>query len=103
MTTFLTNILLLLELARIIAGETPGCPLQAKIAVGHVHSRNAVWYGRATPSALDWYAALNWQNYPDPTHGAGHLIHPDDRDRMPWLTKQTAAWTCAHTAVEAWR
>lgn len=45
MTTFLTNLLLLLELARIIAGETPGCPLQAKIAVGHVHSRNEVWYG----------------------------------------------------------
>lgn len=100
---FARHFLLLLELARIMAGETPGCTLDAKIAVGHVHSRNTVWFARATPTAMDWYAALTWQDYDDPTHGAGYLIHPADRKNMPWLKKQTAAWTCLHTTIQAWR
>jgi len=99
----MTNLLAALALAAIIAGEAPGCSAEAKLAVANVHSRNAVWYGDAQPTALDLYVALNWQNYPDPTHGATYLIHPTDRERMPWLAERTAQWTCQHTALEAWR
>lgn len=99
----MTNLLAALALAAIIAGEAPGCSAEAKLAVANVHSRNAVWYGDAQPTALDLYVALNWQQYPDPTHGATYLIHPTDRERMPWLVEQTGAWTCASTELEAWR
>lgn len=99
----MTNLLAALALAAVIAGEAPGCPLEAKLAVAHVAQRNAVWYGSAEPTALDWYVALNWQDYADPTGGAAFLIHPTDRSRMPWLVEQTAAWTCASTELEAWR
>lgn len=99
----MTNLLLALQLARIIAGEAPGCDLDAKLAVAHVHSRNPVWYGDAEPTALDVFVALRWQDYADPTGGAAYLIHPDDRTRMPWLVERTAAWTCEHTQLEAWR
>lgn len=92
-----------MELARIIAGEAPTCDIDAKLAVAHVYQRNAVWYGSAEPTALDLYVALNWQQYPDPTDGATYLIHPTDRERMPWLVEQTGAWTCASTELEAWR
>ena len=98
----MTNLLAALALAAIIAGEAPGCSAEAKLAVANVHSRNAVWYGNAQPTALDIYVALNWQHYPDPTGGAAFLIHPTDRLRMPWLVEQTAAWTCNGTALEAW-
>lgn len=99
----MSNLLAALALAAIIAGEAPGCSAEAKLAVANVHSRNAVWYGNAQPTALDLYVALNWQQYPDPTHGATYLIHPTDRERMPWLVEQTGAWTCASTELEAWR
>jgi hypothetical protein len=99
----LTNLLLALALARIIAGEAPGCDITAKLAVAHVHSRNAVWFGDAEPTALDLYVALHWQEYDDPTGGAAYLIHPTDRGRMPWLVEQTAAWVCPGTALEAWK
>ncbi len=98
----MTNLLLALALARVIAGEAPGCPIDAKLAVANVHSRNAVWFGDAAPAAIDLYVALRWQDYADPTGGAAYLIHPTDRVRMPWLVEQTAAWTCPGTALEAW-
>ena len=98
----MTKIIIALALARIIAGEAPGCDITAKLAVAHVHSRNQVWFGDAEPTALDLYVALYWQEYPDPTGGAAYLIHPDDRVRMPWLVERTAAWTCPGTALEAW-
>jgi hypothetical protein len=99
----LTNLLLALALARIIAGEAPGCDITAKLAVANVHSRNQVWFGDAEPTALDVWVALNWQKHPDPTGGAAYLIHPTDRVRMPWLVEQTAAWTCSGTELEAWK
>ena len=98
----MTNLLLALALARIIAGEAPGCPIDAKLAVANVHSRNAVWFGDAAPTALDLYVAMHWREYDDPTGGAVYLIHPDDRSRMPWLVERTAQWTCNGTALEAW-
>ena len=99
----MTNLLAALALAAVIAGEAPGCPIDAKLAVAHVAQRNDVWYGSAEPTALDLFVALNWQQYPDPTDGATYLIHPTDRERMPWLVEQTGAWTCASTELEAWR
>ena len=107
-TMHMTNIILAFTLARIIAGEAPGCPIEAKLAVAHVHSRNEVWFGNAEPTALDLYVALHWQDYDDPTGGAAYLIHPTDRwrddgsVRMPWLVERTAAWTCGGTELEAW-
>lgn len=98
----MTNILLVLALARIIAGEAPGCPFDAKLAVAHVHSRNSVWYGDAEPTALDLFVALRWQDYADPTGGAAYLISPSDRSRMPWLVERTASWQCEATEIEAW-
>ena len=103
MLLLMSNLLAALALAAIIAGEAPGCSAEAKLAVANVHSRNAVWYGDAQPTALDLYVALNWQQYPDPTGGAAFLVHPDDVQRMPWLVERTAAWTCAGTALEAWK
>lgn len=100
--TTMTNLLLALALARIIAGEAPGCDMTAKLAVAHVHSRNAVWFGDAEPTATDLYIALHWQEYDDPTGGAVYLIHPDDRARMPWLEQRTAVFTCLATRLEAW-
>lgn len=97
------NFLLALALARIIAGEAPGCPVEAKLAVAHVHERNQVWFGDASPTTLDMFIALHWRNYPDPTDGATYLIQPSDRGRMPWLREQTATWTCAYTSLEAWK
>ena len=98
----MTNLLAALALAAVIAGEAPGCPLEAKLAVAHVYQRNDVWYGSAEPTALDLFVALRWQDYADPTGGAAYLIHPTDRVRMPWLVERTAAWTCNGTALEAW-
>lgn len=98
----MTNLIAALALAAIIAGEAPGCPIDAKLAVAHVAQRNAVWYGSAEPTALDWYVALNWQQHADPTGGARYLIHPTDRERMPWLEQRTAVFTCPGTRLEAW-
>lgn len=97
------ELLIALALARIIAGEAPGCDMTAKLAVAHVYQRNRVWFGDADPTAADLWAALNWRRFPDPTHGAQYLIHPDDRRKMPWLREQMAQWTCQHTELEAWR
>ena len=104
----MTNLLLALELARVIAGEAPGCPIVAKLAVAHVHSRNAVWFASAQPTATDIYVALRWQDHADPTHGAMYLSHPTDRwredgsERMPWLEQRTALFICPGTSLEAW-
>ena len=66
-----------LALARVIAGETPGCPFEAKLAAAHVAQRNDVWYGDAEPGSLDLAAALWWRGWP--------------RMAMRW-ERPTAAW-----------
>jgi len=92
-----------LALARIIAGETPGCSFEAKLAVAHVAQRNAVWYGDAEPGAWDLAAALWWRRYPDPTDGAQFLLGPGDAERLaPWLGERTGRWVCPGTFVESW-
>lgn len=97
------DLVLALALARVLAGETPGCPVEAKIAAAHVHSRNAVWFGDAEPAKTDWAVALVWATLPDPSDGAQYFIGPGDAARMPWLQERTARWECGGTWVEAWR
>lgn len=91
-----------MALAAVLAGETPGCPVEAKIAAAHVASRNEVWFARATPGAVDLAVALVWEALPDPTAGAGYFIGPGDAARMGWLEQRTGRWECAGTWVESW-
>lgn len=93
-----------LALARVIAGETPGCGFEAKLAVAHVAQRNAVWYGDAEPGALDLAAALWWSRWPDPTDGALFLLGPGDAAKLAGhLGERTGRWVCPGTFVESWR
>ena len=103
------TILIALELARVIAGETPGCSIEAKLAVAHVAANRIEagivggWFGDADPEPIDRVVALFWHKTPDPTDGALYLIGPGDIDKMPWLKQRTGRWECAHTWVESWR
>ena len=105
----MTNILLALALARIIAGEAPGCPVEAKVATAWVyHNRieqgiQGGWFGDGEPTVTDTQIARFWWMWPDPTDGALYMIHPSDRAKMPWLVERTAQWTCTGTALEAWK
>ena len=98
----LSTLIASLALAAIIAGEAPGCPFEAKLAVAHVAQRNPVWYGNAEPTASDILAALTFAQYPDPTDGALFLIGPGDAARMTGLGKRTARFECNGTWLEAW-
>lgn len=102
--TWIKAMVAALELARVIAGETPGCPVEAKLAVGHVHSRNMVWYGDADPKPVDLIVALTWQNWPDPTAGAQYLLGPHDAAKLAGhLGARSARWQCPGTFVEAYQ
>jgi hypothetical protein len=106
---WLISLALVCSLARIIAGETPGCSMQAKLAVAHVyHNRLAVgieggWFGDADPQQVDVAAVWLARWTPDPTAGALYMIGPGDRQRMPWLQTRTGRWECSSTWVESWR
>lgn len=76
--SLMRQLLLALELARVIAGEAGGCPTLGALAVAHVAERNDVWYGDADPSARDLAVALVWRAWPDPTEGALFLLGPGD-------------------------
>lgn len=109
------ELLIALQLARVIAGETPGCSLEAKLAVAWVADnrvRQSVvqqwdegWYGNADPEHVDVVIALIWPALPDPTDGALYLIGPGDKTRMPWLANlaQSNRWECAGTHLEAYK
>jgi len=99
----LSTLIASLALAAIIAGEAPGCPFEAKLAVAHVAQRNPIWYGNAEPTAGDLLAALTWAQYPDPTHGALFLIGPGDAAKMAYLGKRTARLECNGTWLEAYK
>jgi len=92
------------ELASVIAGETPTCSLEARIAVAHVYQVNDTWYGYAQPQALDWYAALYWERYPDPTNGATFMFGPGDLAKVSWAVEPTG-WsvTCPGTSLTSYR
>lgn len=103
------HFLLCLALARIVAGETPGCPFVAKVAAVQVFENRQVagieggWYGDADPLAEDWLAVRWAPLMPDLVAGALYFIGPGDRERMPWLRQRTGRWQCAGTWVESWQ
>ena len=96
-------------LAAIIAGEAPGCSLEAKIAVGQVHANrieagiDGGWFGYDDPTLADVQAAMVASAYPDTVAGALYMIGPGDRERMPWLTERTGRWDCPGTFLDSWR
>lgn len=96
-------------LARVIAGETPGCGFDAKVAAAWVYENrleagiDGGWFGDAEPTLDDWLAAIWWAAFDDPTGGALFFIGPGDGARMPWLVERTGRWVCPGTWVEAWR
>ena len=99
-----------LELARVIAGETPGCSVEAKLAVAHVAANRVEqgivehpldgWFGDADPEPIDFLVALYWHKLPDPTGGAIWMIGPGDN--LPWKKTRTGRWECPATWVESW-
>jgi hypothetical protein len=111
----MTQILIALQLARVIAGEAPGCSIDAKLAVAWVADNRVQqrvvekwregWYGDRAPQATDLAVALLWPSLPDPTGGATFLVGPGDAPRMPWLAGMTRArrWQCPGTYLEAYR
>lgn len=90
-----------MELARIIAGETPTCGLAAKLAVAHVYENRLEagiaggWSGDADPTGLDTATTLLFRSLPDPTGDALYAIGYGDRERIEalgygaWLDKLT--------------
>ncbi len=105
------TLLIALELARVIAGETPGCPVEAKLAVAHVAANRVDqgivehplegWFGNADPEPSDLIVALRWSSMPDPTGGAIWMLGPGDH--LPWAKERTRRWECPATWVESWR
>lgn len=105
----MTNVILAASLAVIVAGETPGCPFDAKVAAVQVAAnRDAAgieggWFGAAEPTRDDWLAVEWATSMPDLVHGALYFIGPGDAAKMPWLQKRTGRWQCDRTWVEAWQ
>ena len=110
------ELLIALQLARVIAGEAPsGCPMAAKAAVARVADNRVQqgvvqewregWYGDRDPETIDVVVALLWRSVPDPTSGATNLIGPHDKKLMPWIADMeiTNRWECAGTSLEAYR
>ena len=97
-----------LELAHILAGETPGCPVDAKVAVAQVFANRQQaqivggWFGWDDPTVTDLAVALTWQAWPDLTAGALYAVGPGDADKMPWLNRPTGHWDCGGTTITTW-
>lgn len=98
-----------LTLARILAGETPGCPAAAKVSVANV-AMNRVdagisggWFGDANPATIDvmiaWLAVND--RLPRLTSGL-YAIGPGDKARMPWLSDMQADihFDCVGTFID---
>lgn len=98
-----------LELAHVLAGETPGCPIDAKVAVSQVYANRQQaqivggWFGWDTPTATDMAVALTWHEWPDLAHGALYAVGPGDAERMDWLKRPMGEWSCNATTVTVWR
>ena len=97
----LQTILAILALARIIAGETTGCPVDAKFAVAHVYNNRLEqgviggWAGDADPTAADLAVALVWRQWPDPSRGALFAIGPGDFAKVKhFVGPATGLWHC---------
>jgi hypothetical protein len=98
------------ELAEIIAGEAPTCPLLAKVAVAQVyHNRidagiQGGWFGRQTPRPIDIAIATHWRYWPDLVDGALYAVSREDVSRMPWLRKLVLAWDCpGNLSLQIWQ
>lgn len=101
-----------LALARILAGETPGCTVATKIAVANVAMNRTEagirggWFGDADPTAADvavaWLAVRG--QLPRLTD-AIYAIGPGDKARMAWLAGEQAElrFVCKGTFVEVYR
>ncbi len=104
MRAFLTA----LELARVLSGETPGCPIDAKIAVAQVWQARqdagivGGWFGYDDPTTTDMAVALTWQAWPDLVGDALYAVGPGDADKMPWLKHPTGHWECDGTTITTW-
>lgn len=98
-----------LALAVILAGETPGCPFEAKVAAVQVMENRAAagieggWFGHGEPTLDDWLAVQYAADWPDVVDGALYFVGPGDARRMPWLKERTGRWVCDGTWVEAWQ
>jgi hypothetical protein len=108
---WIQSTILIVELARVIAGETPGCSVEAKLAVAHVAANRVEqgivehpldgWFGDADPKPIDLIVALHWRGTPDPTDGAVWMIGPGDN--LLWKKTRTRRWECPATWVETYR
>lgn len=101
-------------LARVIAGEAVGCPMEAKLAVAHTWQNRIEagieggWFGDRMPTDMDIFIAENYRVWPDPTDGAMYMISPADRAKMPWLSDakaiMTGEWVCRDgRKLQSWR
>jgi len=97
------------DMARIVAGETPGCSFHAKVAAVQVAANRAEagitggWFGDAEPGPLDLMAVTWAHRLPDVVGDALYFIGPGDAARMWWLQERTGRWVCPGTWVESWR
>lgn len=98
-------------LLRILAGETAGCPAEAKLAMLQVYQNredadiSGGWFGDADPTPLDWAVYTIWSKYDLPSvvgNDALYFIGPGDAAKMPWLKRMIAEWQCNGTHVSAW-
>lgn len=105
----LLALLVVASLAWIVAGETPGCPFAAKVALVPVYGNrleagiDGGWFGYAEPGEADVLAERTARWLPDLVDGALYFIGPGDAERMPWLRERTGRWVCDGTWVESWR
>ena len=106
----MTKLLLILAMARIIAGEAPGCPLEAKVAVANVMQNreragiSGGWYGDREPEAADLavaWLAVNGR-LPQIAPDALYAIGPGDKAKMPWLAgmEPQMGFACAGTRID---
>jgi hypothetical protein len=96
-----------LALMQIVAGETRGCPFEAKIAAAQVavNRRKAGiaggWFASDTPTSQDIVAVLVAQSVTDRVFGATYFIGPGDLEKFTWPTVRTNFWQCNGTWVES--
>jgi hypothetical protein len=94
-------------LTRIVAGETRGCPFDAKVAAAQVAANRRKagieggWFASDTPTSQDIVAVLIAQSVADRVFGATYFIGPGDLEKFTWPTVRTNFWQCKGTWVES--
>lgn len=93
-----------LLLASILAGESPTCNFETKLALAHISERNSVWYARGKPTDLDLTVALLYRFLPDPSLGAYYALGPGDLERMDTSVGiRTRTFSCPATTITTYR